>query len=570
MSGIEVAGLLLGALPILFSAVDFSKDSLSRIGLAFKKRKNVEKLARALLLQQQFLEETVKSVVIASGCEDVWRLDDDPYGYLNDESVREEVLDYLGVKNDAAFTGALEQSSQIVRKIAKNITGLVPAFKGAPDDLLAVINSNRDADGMRLDLIPRVKLVFGMNDLKESVRELDDTSRALDGFTRVLLSNRQVTEDKSSKKAIKLAKALRHVRRFAGSLSQAIFRGWKAECHSQHEARLFLEDRIDIAPDILKRVGKDGDMPILAFQLIFAAGIKQQQMLWHETVIQVFDDNFDDPKPPMVSQNSKGSQVAFTITKSASPSIKPEITSISDICSAIEAAKCKKQRIAFVLARNQQIGTTSAQKETIIQCQQTGTTTLKALLSANNTPRRGPVLPWKFRMLLALKLASNLLQLIQTQWLQSTWSKDMVYFSIQATENEAQDQVVQLDLGRPFVTITFDDNTGSMQVAQKIEPKVALLELGILLLEIWHETTLETRFCLEEAPRGYYQRLALGAEWLDDTDNPLPDLYDRAVSYCIQRPVGEARFPDWEDIKFWETVCEGVIEPLSKNCRQWR
>lgn len=129
MSGIEVAGLVLGALPILFAAVDFSRDGFSRAGLAFRKRKNVEKLARALLLQQQILEETVKSVIIASGCEDVWRLDDDPYGYLNDESVREEVLDYLGVKNDAAFTGALEQSSQAVRKIAKNITGLVPAFR---------------------------------------------------------------------------------------------------------------------------------------------------------------------------------------------------------------------------------------------------------------------------------------------------------------------------------------------------------------------------------------------------------------------------------------------------------
>src|SRR6266536_2879170 len=105
MSGIEAAGLLLGALPILFAAVDFSKDGIRRTGAAFRKRKYVEKLARALLLQQQILEETVKSVIIASGCEDIWRLDDDPLGYLKDESVREEVLDYLGAKNDAAFTG---------------------------------------------------------------------------------------------------------------------------------------------------------------------------------------------------------------------------------------------------------------------------------------------------------------------------------------------------------------------------------------------------------------------------------------------------------------------------------
>jgi len=129
MSGFEIAGVVLGALPILFKAVDFSKDSFSRAGFAFQKRKNVQKLARALLLQQQILEETVKSVLLASGCDDVWRLERDPYAYLTDENLREEVLDYLGIKNDAAFTGALEQSLHIVKKIAKNISGLVPLYK---------------------------------------------------------------------------------------------------------------------------------------------------------------------------------------------------------------------------------------------------------------------------------------------------------------------------------------------------------------------------------------------------------------------------------------------------------
>lgn len=185
MSGFEIAGLVLGALPILFKAVDFSKDGFSRVGLALHKRKNIQKLARALLLQQQILEETVKSVLLASGCEDVGRLDNDPADYLADESIQEEVLDYLGVKNDAAFTGALEQSYHIVKKIAKSITGLVPTYKvrsniyylsslfsveyeylprrqGAPDDLLAVITANRDANGRQLDFLPRIKLAFNM------------------------------------------------------------------------------------------------------------------------------------------------------------------------------------------------------------------------------------------------------------------------------------------------------------------------------------------------------------------------------------------------------------------------
>lgn len=129
MSGFEIAGVVLGALPILFKAVDFSKDGFSRVGLAFHKRKNVQKLANALLLQQGILEAIVKSILHESGCEDIWRLEQDPYNYLTDKSVQEEVLDFLGAKNDAAFTGALEQCLEIVKKIAKNITGLVPTYK---------------------------------------------------------------------------------------------------------------------------------------------------------------------------------------------------------------------------------------------------------------------------------------------------------------------------------------------------------------------------------------------------------------------------------------------------------
>jgi len=146
MSGFEIAGVVLGALPILFKAVDFSKDGFSRVGLALHKRKNVQKLARALLLQQQILEETIKSILLASGCEDIWRLDQDPYTYLTDDIVQDEVLDFLGVKNDAAFTGALEQSFHIVKNIAKNITGLVPSYKVCFNTRLSCITI-RDGKG---------------------------------------------------------------------------------------------------------------------------------------------------------------------------------------------------------------------------------------------------------------------------------------------------------------------------------------------------------------------------------------------------------------------------------------
>ena len=126
MSGIEVVGIALGILPIVLQSVDVYKDSIRRVSTTIRKRKHVEKLARALLLQQQILEETVKSVVLASGCENVGALEEAPFEYFRNEDVRERVEDYLGLKNSIAFIGILTAINDIVRKVAENISGLVP------------------------------------------------------------------------------------------------------------------------------------------------------------------------------------------------------------------------------------------------------------------------------------------------------------------------------------------------------------------------------------------------------------------------------------------------------------
>lgn len=127
MSGLEVVGVALGCIPIVLHCVDVYKSSIRRVGTTIWKRKHVEKLARALLLQQQILEETVKSVVLACGCDDVGALEEDPFGYFGSEVVRERVEDYLGPKNSVAFVGLLTANNDIVRKVAKNISGLIPA-----------------------------------------------------------------------------------------------------------------------------------------------------------------------------------------------------------------------------------------------------------------------------------------------------------------------------------------------------------------------------------------------------------------------------------------------------------
>lgn len=225
--GFEVAGVVLGVLPIVFKAVELSEDGIKTGRLLFRKQAYVKKLALAVLFQQQTLAETVRSLLIQSGCEDFSRLDNDPVGYLNDESVRNQVMDYLGPENDMAFSGALKQSDNIVRKIARNIGSLVLTVKqqDPTDDLLVIIKANQNVDGIGADLTPRVKLMLGASDIKSAIKGLDDTTNTLYRFTRIVLSNRQPVENISSRKALKPARALRRVQGFAGNLHSALSQG---------------------------------------------------------------------------------------------------------------------------------------------------------------------------------------------------------------------------------------------------------------------------------------------------------------------------------------------------------
>jgi hypothetical protein len=128
MSGFEVVGVVLGVLPIVVQSVQIYHDSIGMISTLMGKRKCVEKLACALLLQQVTLHEMMKSIINASGCGNVLALDDDPFQYFQDDYVQQEVEDFLGTKNNLVFVNLIKSNMDIVRKVAKNVSGLIPGY----------------------------------------------------------------------------------------------------------------------------------------------------------------------------------------------------------------------------------------------------------------------------------------------------------------------------------------------------------------------------------------------------------------------------------------------------------
>lgn len=411
--------------------------------------------------------------------------------------------------------------------------------------------------------------MFKNSDIKKRIKDLDSATDSLQRFSRVVLINRPgITILDSSRKALQLSKALRRIHLLAIDLYTALCRCCgRGTCHSKHEANILLEDRYDVVDKILRPPRTTKMASMIAFQLSIEGNhLTSSQTWWHELPIQVLHKCEHDTTIP-----SPLSRVSFIgpidTGGSNTTSIHTSFVPIDDFCAAITAAKVGAQPVSFVLSATSQIRTIITQEKTIIEQDNVQKITLKAIISGCQSLSYSTAFSLRLRMLLALRLASSLLQLSKTKWFDHTWSNEAIFFLLRPT-NEVNLQ--SIDFSRAFVSAAIDDSDLNTTAVPSTQPKVALLELGILLLEIWHMTTLETYFNLETAPIAYYERLARALEWLEDSQNPPPDLYESAASSCIRGIPAIARQTGWDANEIWNCVCKDVVEPLSQNCKQWR
>ena len=321
---------------------------------------------------------------------------------------------------------------------------------------------NKKKDRKQLDLLPKIKLMFSSSELEKATQDLDQVTARFCRFTNAISTNRQSVEQPTTRQAMKLSKALRRVRGFANNLHQAISDAWRVGCHSNHEAKLSLEDRVEATAEILGKPGVKTAL-LMDFEVIFAAST-EKDVSWHRAAIQVPQSLLHDEeylpyvdlklekqmrlkseKSDQVKLKSEKSEVAFSFPMKSqltgrsnalmaavrAPRLQSNaseiLTVLKDICALKKASTHEKAPCALILAKHQQIATPNG-ASMIRPCDQADKITLSTLLfHGENVAQRGK-LPLKHRMVLALRLASNLLQLSGTGWLDQSWSKENIYF----------------------------------------------------------------------------------------------------------------------------------------------
>ncbi|KAK5989710.1 hypothetical protein PT974_07968 [Cladobotryum mycophilum] len=499
MSSVKVVGIVLAVIPLLISAVEASRNGYDKSLLAFRKRKYVDKLAVSLLFQKQIVSET-----------------------------------------------------------------------GDSNDIIATIKANLAARKYQIDFIARLTLSFRGSTMNKSVKALDNATNALHKFYQVALINRGGLPSAgsfSSHRSSKMVKALRRINSSANHLYMAFCQCCRSDtCQHEHEVDVFLEERINIADasKSLKSAGRSG-YEAASFNLMFSAvHVNSSQTWWRELFIhiseQVEHDNLSSSIPSRVRFQKENSPQIETVISKPCESIGSD--TVHDFCSALTAASHGAHRVTFVLHDNQRISTRQSEQHTILNRQNVQKVTLKSLLLEREGKGPSVGIALRMRMLLALRLASSLLQLSQTRWLASGLSNESVYFLKQPTKDGVTQAV---DYNRVFVSAPI----GLESKQELTEPKFVLWELGILLLEIWHQTTLEAFFSLGEAPKDYFCRWEYAVKWRDEIDDPPLGSYEEAISYCLEGVLSKYR-SGWNGNELWNSVYNNIIEPLSRNCNHWR
>ena len=133
LTGVEVAGLILAVLPLLLPLLDEYKDGMRRTAIFFKRKKHVDKLAKALLTQRVLLAENVRTLLLRV---EVDNAPEEPVQLvqllLSNDEIKDRIKEYLGKEAYASYIDAISSSESVIRRLIKGIDSFIPLLHVRP------------------------------------------------------------------------------------------------------------------------------------------------------------------------------------------------------------------------------------------------------------------------------------------------------------------------------------------------------------------------------------------------------------------------------------------------------
>jgi hypothetical protein len=387
------------------------------------------------------------------------------------------------------------------------------------------------------------------DDLEASIKEIDRLSRQLERLCEGSQQEHQIMMQSSSAKTRVAVSMLANVRIRALRLYRALAQSWTHSCRDPHGARLYLDYRADE-----HEASKKSFAP---YKIEFNVTLQTcTNPSYHTCVVEAL--NIDDFE---YCSNDSKSTVAFKITSDVVATTKK--LDVNNMCHVLNQSGSTKPSLRLYLVENERLcyehASPGIADRRLSQVHDGKMVSLQHLLQ-DPTSRR--LLQLKPRVKLAAMMASSALQLHATPWCRKLRNESLLF---------VQDVSGKVDLGHPFVACNFDGNFDGNYNPSAASPSQAepeLLDLGILILELWHNETMETfardwGVALDDT---FDTRQRVARKWIAETkDDLLTSVYDAAVR-CINCRFDTVNV-DLTDPTLSMSIFDGVAKPLWENCK---
>ncbi|KAM0429265.1 hypothetical protein ACHAPT_006479 [Fusarium lateritium] len=549
MSGFEVAGVVLGALPLVINALSAYKQNRGKIAVWKKYRGLLDDLLHQLKTQKiNFyfdILELLREARVPEIFEDLDPTEERCVEILQDAKTETQVEDYLGHLYEP-FLEILGCYEGCLKEIASGLNNLVRPANVPKDDLVAIVHAARSASGF-LAIKAKMRFTIDKGGLDALVKGLSTERYSLGKLIRRVKSKREWEAREPTGSSATLALTFAKVRNSATLLYKAACECRACDQHGLHSILLRLDHRIRT-----DSIRTEGDA-LIAFGLCLPI----EEDILHEIEVAAHSVDPSQAQVKIKPRTTPASTLPVpTITITALQESHPKCIRVQRICDDAQRARKLGQILTLKLTSD---ALELSGEDKPHQPYNKSTTLADFLVetSQDEDARMGPIM----QTLLALNVVSSVLQLRPTKWCNTPWTSKTIKFPTKTNNGSL------ITICTPYVEQTFDatipqchDCTSDLNTEAI---KSTMLELAILLLEILHHKSLES--WAEKHGQGdmrsYGERMLGANRWLEmSAARLLPDhlkAVEGCLEYCVKSNLA------W-DKTFQSGYCENVIKPLQQ------
>ncbi|KAI1389422.1 uncharacterized protein F4822DRAFT_199745 [Hypoxylon trugodes] len=547
MSGIEVAGLVLGAFPLAIEALDRYREVATRAGLFYqiklKHRQCRNRLEREKLVYTGNLKQLLLPMVVDD--EKITEMLSNPGGPSWKDEATSELLKTRLKDAHNAYMDCIENMDGVMKglihELALDSNTITKSLKAPKLSTKERLNNVMTKTGLEYQAY-KIKFSNGESARNNLFKELSECNKSLEQLLGISDKETQLLQERQANTvASAIDSAICNFWVNANRLFEALATAWQCSCQGQHSTRLLLQHRETKTSD---------------FKLLFA---KAEDSKWRIRETKITEE--DELAPEAVRNKSKN--VAFQAADPHQPPSAVKLPRKSALKSSMKTTTTTMvtHRPAPSVTLNTGIATLPEPTTKPIEnlCDSLNDVTASCYgylphedcryyvykVSDKNAATfnsitldqifRGQISkPPNRRQRLALSfiLSSSFLQLLNTPWLSVSWAKSDITFMM----DPAEPGTYALD--RPHLVYSDLAARGGQTQSDEDITK-SLRQLGIVLLELCFGRLLEDQPCRKKFPSvddeavKFTLDLAAALDWLQEVEGEEGPDYASAVGWCL-------------------------------------